>query len=414
MTKKPNITIPKPLRGIETGTWAHNTITIRLPEIARRVLKENDFPSRIQARIHQLVREIPESEIRPIHDTSAEDANEWEKYIRPHLGSNWLQAPWFFAEHYFYRRILEAIDYFQAPSGNGTDPFAAQKEKGLLVSTPAICKLVTRYDSWLRSKNWTRQVLQEIIHLDLWGNQADLSLWPAEGEDKPDHGDIQTASDHLLVDHSKTVAEHLLAAPEAHKRVDFLIDNAGFELVNDLVMADFLLTCGNVPAVRLHVKAHPTFVSDATANDVWKTVNYLINTDEKLIQATGLRLREHLKEERLQLRCHHFWTSPRDGWDMPETLRNELGQSGLIISKGDAHYRRLMGDRHWPFHTPFEDVTSYYPAPLVALRTLKSELIVGLPDGQAKILTARDPEWLVNGRWGVIQSVGCAVTPKYT
>ncbi|MCZ7669261.1 MAG: hypothetical protein M5U34_19790 [Chloroflexi bacterium] len=45
---------------------------------------------------------------------------------------------------------------------------------------------------------------------------------------------------------------------------------------------------------------------------------------------------------------------------------------------------------------------AYRPAPLLALRTLKSEIVVNLAEGQAETLTARDPDWLTNGKWGVI------------
>jgi hypothetical protein len=76
----------------------------------------------------------------------------------------------------------------------------------------------------------------------------------------------------------------------------------------------------------------------------------------------------------------------------------------LVISKGDAHYRRLLGDRHWPYETSFEDILAYYPAPLVALRTLKSELVAGLAPGQTAWVASQDPEWMLNGRWGMIQS----------
>ena len=46
--------------------------------------------------------------------------------------------------------------------------------------------------------------------------------------------------------------------------------------------------------------------------------------------------------------------------------------------KGDLNYRRLVGDRLWPPTTPFADVTAYFPGPVAALRTLKSDVIVGL------------------------------------
>ena len=80
-----------------------------------------------------------------------------------------------------------------------------------------------------------------------------------------------------------------------------------------------------------------------------------------------------------------------------------LAAADLVILKGDANYRRLLGDAHWPPTTSFAAVTGYFPAPLVALRTLKAEIIVGLQPGQVERLQAEDPAWLVNGRRGLIQ-----------
>ena len=69
-------------------------------------------------------------------------------------------------------------------------------------------------------------------------------------------------------------------------------------------------------------------------------------------------------------------------------------------------YRRLLDDRHWPPTIHMETVCSYFPAPFVALRTLKGEIMAGLQPGQAQALQAEDPTWLINGKRGVIQLVG--------
>ena len=45
------------------------------------------------------------------------------------------------------------------------------------------------------------------------------------------------------------------------------------------------------------------------------------------------------------------------------------------------------------------------PSPYVVLRTLKSELIVGLPQGKAEEIARQDPDWLINGERGVIHFV---------
>jgi len=81
----------------------------------------------------------------------------------------------------------------------------------------------------------------------------------------------------------------------------------------------------------------------------------------------------------------------------------DLARSGLVIAKGDANYRRLVDDAHWPFTIPFGKVVAYFPAPLLALRTLKAEVVVGLSAARIQAVQAQDPEWMINGHWGVIQ-----------
>ncbi len=67
----------------------------------------------------------------------------------------------------------------------------------------------------------------------------------------------------------------------------------------------------------------------------------------------------------------------------------------------------MIFDAQWPKTTPFHKAIgplfhSEIP-PFVMLRTSKSDTIVGLKPGQEENLNARDPQWLVNGRWGMIQ-----------
>jgi hypothetical protein len=84
-------------------------------------------------------------------------------------------------------------------------------------------------------------------------------------------------------------------------------------------------------------------------------------------------------------------------------LVKELSQSSLVISKGDANYRRLLGDLDWPYATPFGDVLMYFPVPILALRTVKAEIACGMQPGQAERVAAKDPDWMIDGRWGMVQ-----------
>ncbi len=388
--------LPEPIRGREPGTWAESTVTVRIPEIARRTLIENAFPSGVRAAIEQLIAEIPNQPIRLLHPDGGPDVAEWNAHIRPFLDQNWLDPPWFFVETYFYRRIIEAVGYFR----NGHDPFSHQKRQGLEISRSAIHALGYQLQSRL-DNGWNAASLAALLAVDLWGNQADLSMWPAENSENPAHADLKQAEAFLLVNDTAAVAAHLLAEPI--KRVDFMVDNAGFELVGDLCLADYLLSSQAAVEVVLQLKLNPTFVSDATVQDVAETISFLAASPHPPTAAWGQRLQAFVANGRLQLHTHPFWTSPLAFWDMPDGLRAALTQSDLIISKGDANYRRILGDRHWPFTTPFDEIMAYAPAPLLALRTLKAELACGLKAEQIEHLNEEDPTWQVNGRWGVIQ-----------
>ena len=90
-------------------------------------------------------------------------------------------------------------------------------------------------------------------------------------------------------------------------------------------------------------------------------------------------------------------------WDVPEALYDHLrASSDLIVVKGDANYRRALGDRPWPLDAPFADVCSYAPAPLLCLRTLKAELGCGMAKAGTDRAASSDETWLTDGRWGVV------------
>ncbi len=153
-------------------------------------------------------------------------------------------------------------------------------------------------------------------------------------------------------------------------------DNAGRELIPDLLLLDHLLRHGRVRRALLHVKVHPYYISDATTADVVDAVRRLAGAKGAAAGA-GERLWTAMGEGRLEVRTHPFSCAPLPYADMPEDLRAEFAAADLTIFKGDLNYRRLVGDRLYPPTTPFEDVTAWFPGPVAALRTLKSDVIVG-------------------------------------
>lgn len=106
---------------------------------------------------------------------------------------------------------------------------------------------------------------------------------------------------------------------------------------------------------------------------------------------------------RLDLRAHAFFCAPFPYERMPDDLRAELGSGSLTILKGDLNYRRLVGDRLWPGTTSFADLTAYFPGPVAALRTLKSDVVVGLDPGVLEGLEQSGRAWRTSGTHALVQ-----------
>jgi uncharacterized protein with ATP-grasp and redox domains len=391
----------------EEGTFAHLTLVQRLPTIVRRVIEENDFPPEITENLETLLQEIPYGIVRSIKDDRGPDLAEWAEYTKPFEGRPWIDVPWFFAEVYLYRRILEATHYFLPGQWQGVDPFEPQKRSSLEKVLPSIRTMSSQINAFVNTQQSgdeqrNRTELIALLYFALWGNRIDLSLFPDDaGESERSRIETHSEQSNILVDNTSAIADRVSSFDGV--RIDLVVDNAGFELFCDLCLADFLLNSGSADQVYLHLKAQPLFVSDAMIKDVHQTLEILATDRDEEVRSLAYRLQDHVTQGRMRLIDNPFWTTPLAFWEMPEELRNELAQSRLLFVKGDANYRRLLGDREWPYTTPFEEIICYFPAPLVALRTLKAELAAGLQADQVEQLNRKDPQWLTNGQWGVIQ-----------
>ncbi len=408
MTKitTPKLPLPAPLVGSEVGSFTEYTVTQRMPDIARRVIAENKFSDEINEALDKLASELSSGNIPPLVDDTGKDVANWQESLKPYKGQRWIDAPWFVVETYFYRFILATTKYFSSGQWQGIDPFALQKRQGLESTLGSTITLCTQLNKWLDTSQVDNlsypEILTALLYFALWGNRVDLSLWSAFETDRS-RFDIESQQAHILVDDSSKIVKLLTYSKGT--RIDFVLDNAGFELICDLCLVDFLLASDLASQVKLHVKPHPTFVSDAMIKDVHQTIEFLAGTHNSDAKYFANRLQDYLNNGKLILNEHYFWTSPNAFWQIPEELKNDVSAASCLIVKGDANYRRLLGDLHWDYTSNIDDIISYLAVPVVPIRTLKSEVAAGLKQEVIEQVAKVDSSWLTNGQWGVIHLI---------
>ena len=228
----------------------------------------------------------------------------------------------------------------------------------------------------------------------LWGNRADLGFRIQTVQDP-----TGAVDDQILRDDSADLWKHL----SAKATVIVIADNAGRELIADLLLVDHLLERNLAGSISLHLKTYPYYVSDATTGDLVSCLRRLTDAGGAAA-AVSQRLHETMADGRLTAYVNDFYCAPWSYHRMPASLRHAFEHASIVVMKGDLNYRRLVGDRRWSPSTPFEEVTDYFPAPVVALRTLKSDVVVGLEPELLERLDMTAESWRTNGRFGLIQA----------
>ena len=378
----------------DAGSFAERTIVERKPQIIARVIAANAYPPEIVRALEAFRDEIATRPIAPLTEP-APDVAFWNAHRARYAGKTWRDVPWYFAETYFYRRLLEATRYFQPGPWQGRDPFARQKREQ---EAAAIAQLAAVWAQIEALPPDERFVL--LLHSALWGNRADLSNFTVR---ESAHKGLDTSGEreNLLTDDTDAVRACLRFV----ENIAFINDNVGADSLFDLALADFLLAQGWVRHVAFYLKDRPFFVSDAMPADIRHIIRQLQSTPEPSVAGLGHRLQEHLSANRLSLLTDPFWTSCLSFHQMPPALRADLARAGLRILKGDVNYRRLLDDRHWPHTTPITAADGNFPRPYLILRTLKGEIVVNLNPEQEEALAQQDSKWLINGKRGIIQLV---------
>ena len=271
------------------------------------------------------------------------------------------------------------------------DVFSRQKISTFKSSRPAVIELAAKYRELIRhlesrdaistkeEDQAERLLFSEMCEICLWGNATDLSLLTTltyEDIQKLQGSDARKAAEkNIVVNDLPAVFEVLkkakLSRPKAERRIDIVLDNAGFELFVDLVLAGFLLAAGLATHIVLHPKSIPWFVSDVLPGDFASLLGALADpqrfytapsdenkhsgkTPEPLSEKEADELSflfEHWStlhtEGQLILRPNRFWTHAGSFWRLPKQQSNlfdDLKESELVIFKGDLNYRKLTAD----------------------------------------------------------------------
>ncbi|KAL9004126.1 MAG: hypothetical protein Q9188_003048 [Gyalolechia gomerana] len=402
------------------------------------------------------------SKLNPLVDDGKPDVVDYNKELSALGAPTWFDVPWLYAECYLYRRINTF--FARSTHWKSYDVFAQQKMSTFRSSRPAVLELAAKYKEFIsqlqddNSKSKTTEEVEEaekllfteMCEICLWGNATDLSLLTSltyEDIQKLQGADARKSSEkNILVNDLPIAYESLKAAqkndPEGSRRVDIVLDNAGFELFVDLVLAGYLLTAGLATQIVLHPKSIPWFVSDVLPADFASLLNALADPqpffdtpsdDNNQASKTppplsGKEIAElsflfqhwstlH-QEGQMTIRPNLFWTGPGSYWRLPSSapsLYEDLKESELVIFKGDLNYRKLTGDATWSTTTPFSiaigPLGSGSGVRILALRTCKADTVVGLTEGVDDHLKTMDGgsevggarKWAWSGKWAVVQ-----------
>ena len=127
-------------------------------------------------------------------------------------------------------------------------------------------------------------LFREMCEICLWGNATDLSLLTNlsyEDIQKLQGSEARKNSEkNILVNDLDKAFRALTAAQKAGKkdrRIDIVLDNAGFELFVDLILAGYLVASGLATSVVFHPKSIPWFVSDVVPADFAALLSALAN-----------------------------------------------------------------------------------------------------------------------------------------
>ncbi|CAG9116474.1 unnamed protein product [Plutella xylostella] len=503
------------LQGTFKKSFAYFSLKERMPIILTKVIDQMSKMTDSEPEAKEVITEIAKMKNELVTNkmfahlsSTTKEAQRWNDWITAAQVHSYFNNPWVFSECYVYRRLQDIFERSTSESLRSFDPFAAQKKQAFTDNLEASCLAADELTRLISSGESKQAKFATLLRLSLWANKCDLSLSCGSAVDMS-KGEayimdpvkwIQEWKKNVLVDNSSKIKLNFKKGkpinPENKKlppvdappepppgekypcptkivkrqtiMFDIVCDNAGYELVTDLLLADFVIQSTIAERVRFHVKSIPWFVSDVTPNDFTWTIEACLNSsysrtgpvrpdpppvkkkskkkkktegevkkeeepappkepEKRSVSANSLRAaaarwRQYVLDGKFVVMHDDYWTAPHVFNDMKEydyNMYRKLQYASLILFKGDLNYRKLMGEVCWNPLTPFQKaLQGFHPAPIIAVRTVKSDLISGMPkpkkskkkkkkkkgkgDRLAEI-TEADPKWMETGNYGVIQ-----------
>lgn len=362
---------------LSTGTpnsFAAISLEKRLPRILNNLLRHVDTQNNAAQSLRQLAVEMQTGTITPLASTFPGTLSH---HLKPYVGRSWNDMPFLTVELYFYARILLAFGH---TATTPADPFQELKRSA---NQQAIAQLVTQQDYC--DPNYD---ISALLHWVMSGNAADLSQAVV-----PDTDQIS-----LLIDDSQ-LAKTLFNS--GLQRIDYVLDNAGIDVLADLLLIRRISQYGS--KIVVHVRPWPMFMSDMILTDVHWLLEKLKTFSEPKIRQLGKDIDTLLCDGQLTIQASPSLGLPISFCESKTAVEETFQDSALVIFKGDLNYRFFAGDRHWPHTTSKNHFLERIGRPVISLRTLKSEVLVGL---SAEILAKThqlESDWLTCGRYGIIQ-----------
>eukprot|EP01062_Namystynia_karyoxenos_P056943 TRINITY_DN47887_c0_g1_i1.p1 TRINITY_DN47887_c0_g1~~TRINITY_DN47887_c0_g1_i1.p1 ORF type:complete len:446 (+),score=145.08 TRINITY_DN47887_c0_g1_i1:70-1338(+) len=403
----------------DEASFRYKTLVERCPRIVDGVLRDcaPALPEEAAERLRTLAADLRAGarsavpRLPHLHGADGSRRPEGFEAIEPYIGGAWRDTPWLHGECYLYHWLYDACGFFSGPN-EGMDMFLKEKDRSAEAAQKAMAAAAERVAEWRRegasggaAAAPAAERVRELLKAALWGNRVDLALFSSADQSRL----VACDDSKLLSDQGAAVAARLAALPRGRdgaRRVDIVADNYGFEIFSDLVLVVFLLQERLVDRADLHLKKWPYFVSDATVADVRRLIGWLRGAEQPaVLRELGADCASLVADGRLRLLDDEFWNSPSDFRGLPQRLREHVAGSGITLLKGDLNYRKLVGDRHWARDSPFAEAAAYWPGPCAALRTCKSEVVVGVPKERQSAAEAADPwpRWAVCGDYALLQ-----------